>query len=79
LKSDNRWARTTDDGSSNFDNKALNALFTYSLGYHAFGVGYQKLSGDTGIAYFNGADPYLVNFIQIADFANMVEYSWQAR
>ncbi|MFH3781100.1 porin OpdQ, partial [Acinetobacter baumannii] len=56
LKSDIRWARSTDDGSSNVDNKALNAMFTYSLGYHAFGVGYQKMSGDTGFAYINGAD-----------------------
>ncbi|MDO2142992.1 OprD family outer membrane porin, partial [Escherichia coli] len=29
LKSDIRWARSTDDGSSNVDNKALNAMFTY--------------------------------------------------
>ncbi len=57
LKSDIRWARSTDDGSSNVDNKALNAMFTYSLGYHAFGVGYQKMSGDTGFATINGADP----------------------
>ncbi|WP_163115983.1 OprD family outer membrane porin, partial [Acinetobacter baumannii] len=61
LKSDIRWARSTDDVSSYVDNKALNAMFTYSLGYHAFGVGYQKMSGDTGFAYINGADPYLVN------------------
>ncbi len=54
-------------------------MFTYSLGYHAFGVGYQKMSGDTGFAYINGADPYLVNFIQIGDFANKDEKSWQAR
>ncbi|HEJ5464184.1 TPA: porin OpdQ [Pseudomonas aeruginosa] len=79
LKSDIRWARSTDDGSSNVDNKALNAMFTYSLGYHAFGVGYQKMSGDTGFAYINGADPYLVNSIQIGDFANKDEKSWQAR
>ncbi|NDM57723.1 OprD family outer membrane porin, partial [Klebsiella pneumoniae] len=46
---------------------------------HAFGVGYQKMSGDTGFAYINGADPYLVNFIQIGDFANKDEKSWQAR
>ncbi|MCH3026184.1 porin OpdQ, partial [Listeria monocytogenes] len=79
LKSDIRWARSTDAGSSNVDHKALNAMFTYSLGYHAFGVGYQKMSGDTGFAYINGADPYLVNFIQIGDFANKDEKSWQAR
>ena len=79
LKSDIRWAKSDDDGGSNVDNKALNAMFTYALGYHAFGVGYQKMSGDTGFAYINGTDPYLVNYIQIGDFANKDEKSWQAR
>ena len=37
------------------------------------------MSGDTGFAHINGADPYLVNFIQIGDFANKDEKSWQAR
>ncbi|WP_444438236.1 OprD family porin [Pseudomonas sp. A6] len=79
LKTDLRWAKSNDDGTSNVDNKALNAMFTYSLGYHAFGLGYQKMSGDTGFAYINGTDPYLVNFVQINDFANKDEKSWQAR
>ncbi|MCY1275853.1 Porin-like protein NicP [compost metagenome] len=79
LKSDIRWARSTDDGTSNVDNKAFNAMFTYSLGYHAFGLGYQDMSGDTGFAYINGTDPYLVNYIQIGDFSAKDEQSWQAR
>ncbi|MBU3055302.1 OprD family porin [Pseudomonas indica] len=79
LKSDLRYARSTDDGSSNVDNKALGGLFTYSLGYHAFGLGYQKMSGDTGFAYIQGTDAYLVNFVQIGDFANRDERSWQVR
>jgi hypothetical protein len=79
LKSDVRWARSNDDGTSNVDNKALNAMFTYALGFHAFGLGYQKMSGDTGFAYINGTDPFLVNYIQISDFANKDEKSWQAR
>ncbi|AYC33470.1 OprD family porin [Pseudomonas cavernae] len=79
LKSDIRWARSTDDGTSNVDNKALNAMFTYTLGFQSFGLGYQKMSGDTGFAYINGTDPYLVNYIQISDFANKDEKSWQAR
>ncbi|MFZ5956152.1 OprD family porin [Pseudomonas knackmussii] len=79
LKTDLRWAKSTDDGGSNVDNKAINAMVTYSLGYNAFGLGYQKMSGDTGFAYINGADPYLVNYVQINDFANKDEKSWQAR
>ncbi|SDN32834.1 OprD family porin [Pseudomonas jinjuensis] len=79
LKSDIRWARSNDEGDTNVDNKALNAMFTYSLGFHAFGLGYQKMSGDTGFAYLTGTDPFLVNYVQIGDFANKDEKSWQAR
>ncbi|MCU1732742.1 MULTISPECIES: OprD family porin [unclassified Pseudomonas] len=79
LKSDLRFARSLDDGGSNIDNKALGAMFTYGLKGHALGLGYQRMSGDTGFAYINGADAYLVNFVQIGDFANKDERSWQAR
>lgn len=79
LKTDLRWARSTDDGSSNVDNKMLGAMFTYSLGAHAFGLSYQKMSGDTGFANVQGTDPYLVNLLQINDFGNQDERSMQAR
>ncbi|PWU26379.1 outer membrane porin, OprD family [Pseudomonas sp. RW407] len=79
LKSDIRWARSSDDGGSNVDNRALNAMFTYRLDNHAFGLGYQRMSGDTGFAYLAGTDPYLVNYVQIGDFANKDERSWQLR
>ncbi len=81
LKTDLRYARSTDDGSnSNVDNKALGAMVTYSLSGHSFGLGYQKMSGDTGFAYVGGStDPFLVNYVQINDFANADERSWQAR
>lgn len=80
LKTDLRYARSKDDGSTNVDNKALGAMVTYSVSGHAFGLGYQKMSGDTGFAYVGGAtDPFLVNYVQINDFANADEKSWQAR
>lgn len=79
LKTDLRYARSTDDSRSNIDNKALGAMVTYGLDGHAFGLGYQKMSGDTGFAYINGTDPFLVNYVQIGDFANKDEQSWQAR
>ncbi|MFG3451658.1 OprD family porin [Stutzerimonas stutzeri] len=81
LKTDLRYARSTDDGSSKVDNKALGAMVTYSISGHSFGLGYQKMSGDTGFAYVgSGTDPYLVNYVMIgADFANPDEKSWQAR
>ncbi len=79
LKSDLRFARSSDEGGSNVDNQAFGALFTYAFGGHAVGLGYQRMSGDTGFAYVNGSDAYLVNFVQISDFANREERSWQAR
>ncbi|SFQ01117.1 OprD family porin [Pseudomonas borbori] len=79
FKTDLRYARSTDDGSSNIDNKAFGAMFTYALSGHKLGLGYQKMSGDTGYAYLNGTDPFLVNYVQIGDFASKDETSWQAR
>lgn len=79
LKSDLRFARSKDDGGSNVDNNAFGAMFTYSLGSHAFGLGYQAMRGNTGFAYINGTDPFLLNFVQISDFASKDERSWQAR
>jgi hypothetical protein len=80
LKTDLRYARSTDDGNrSNVDNNAFGAMVTYGLGGHAFGLGYQKMSGDTGFAYINNTDPFLVNYVQISDFANKDEKSYQAR
>jgi hypothetical protein len=43
------------------------------------GLGYQRMSGDTGFANINGTDGYLVNLVQINDFGNQDERSWQAR
>ncbi|MBI6566222.1 OprD family porin [Pseudomonas synxantha] len=79
LKSDIRLARSTADGGSNIDNTAFGAMFTYKLRAHAFALGYQRMSGDTGFANINGTDPYLVNLVQINDFGNEDERSWQAR
>ena len=79
FKSDLRYARSLDAGTSNVDNKAMGALFTYSLQGHSLGLGYQSMTGETGFAYINGTDPFLVNYVQIGDFANRDEKSWQAR
>ncbi|WP_172148381.1 MULTISPECIES: OprD family porin [Pseudomonas] len=79
LKTDLRYARSTDDGHSNIDNKAFGAMVTYALSGHSLGLGYQKMSGDTGAAYVNGTDPFLVNYVQIGNFAAKDETSWQAR
>lgn len=79
FKSDVRFARSTELNSSQVDNRALQALFTYTLGSQAFGVGYQQMSGDSGYAYISGTDAFLVNFVQVNDFGNVSERSWQVR
>lgn len=79
FKSDIRFARSTDDGGSNVDNDAFGALFTYRLGAQGFTAGYQHLSGDTGFAYIAGSDNALINLVQINDFGNQDERSWQLR
>ena len=79
LKSDIRFSRSTEVSSSGVDNNAFGAMFTYSLDSHAFGVGYQRMSGDSGFAYINGSDAFLINFVQINDFGNVSERSWQTR
>ncbi|MBC3490706.1 OprD family porin [Pseudomonas taiwanensis] len=82
LKSDLRYMLSDDKGASRggeIDSGALGAMFTYSLGGHAFGLGLQKMNGSTSMPYLDGTDPYLVNFVQIHDFAEPGERSWQAR
>ncbi|QOJ89564.1 MULTISPECIES: indolepyruvate ferredoxin oxidoreductase family protein [Pseudomonas] len=79
LKSDLRFAHSSGEGGSNVDNDTFGALFTYKLGGHGFSVGYQHLSGRTGFAYVNGADNVLPNQVQINDFGNQEEHSWQVR
>ncbi len=82
LSSDLRLTISDDSGASKagkIDNRALNGMVSYAISSHKFGLGYQDMSGDTGFAYIDGSDPFLVNFVQINDFANADERSWQAR
>ncbi|NQD94151.1 OprD family porin [Pseudomonas sp. CrR25] len=79
LSSDLRWASSRDAGGSNVDNRALGAMFAYRIGAQRFALGYQRMAGDTGFAYVSGADGYLVNLVQINDFGNADERSWQLR
>jgi hypothetical protein len=82
FSSDLRLSMSKDSGSAKagkVDNQALQAMFSYSLGGHKFGLGYQDMGGDTGFTYLDGSDPFLINFVQINDFANAGERSWQAR
>ncbi|MND23937.1 Porin-like protein NicP precursor [compost metagenome] len=82
LKTDLRFMDSDDSGRAlggTIDSRALSGMFTYSLGGHAFGLGLQKMNGDTSMPYLNGTDPYLTNYVQIHDFAEPGERSWQLR
>ena len=82
LSADLRVSISDDSGSAKagkVDNNAWNGLVSYAHSGHKVGLGNQHLTGDTGFAYLDGSDPFLVNFVQINDFANADERSWQAR
>ncbi|WP_223458302.1 MULTISPECIES: OprD family porin [unclassified Pseudomonas] len=79
---DLRFAISDDQGEARggkIDNKSLNGLVSYALSGHKLSAGYQHMSGDSAFPYVDGADPYLVNFVQINDFAGAEERSWQVR
>ncbi|WP_395502946.1 OprD family porin [Ectopseudomonas mendocina] len=82
FNSDIRLFLSDDEGNAQggaIDNRAFSAMGTYKLNGHSLGVGYQVMSGDTAFPYVGGADPYLVNFVQVGDFAEKDERSWQLR
>lgn len=82
IKADIRLAVSKDYGNAfggRIDNRAANGMVTYNLKGHSLGVGYQQMSGATAFPYIDGTDPYLVNFVQINDFAGAKEKSWQLR
>lgn len=79
LSTDFRYARSSDDGDTDVDNRALGLKLTYAISGHKFAAAFQKMSGDTGFAYINGTDPYLVNYVQINHFGNADEESYQLR
>ena len=82
LASDLRLSISDEQGAAHagkIDNTALNGLFSYALSGHKLSAGYQQMTGDNAFPYVEGSDPYLVNFVQINDFAEAQERSWQAR
>ncbi|MHA6196119.1 OprD family porin [Pseudomonas wadenswilerensis] len=82
LKADLRYMASGDDGRASggrIDSRAISGLFTYSLGGHALGLGLQKMNGSTSMPYLDGTDPYLANYVQLNDFAEPGERSWQLR
>jgi hypothetical protein len=80
LKFDLRYSKSTEEGNfRELDNRAANGMVSYTLGANVFSAAYQHMSGDDPFPYIANSDPYLVNFVQINDFANIQEKSWQVR
>lgn len=82
LGTDLRFAVSDDQGQArggNIDNKSLNGTLSYALSGHKVSASYQRMSGETAFPYVDGSDPFLVNFVQIGDFAEADETSWQMR
>ncbi|MFA5678296.1 MAG: OprD family porin [Pseudomonas sp.] len=74
-----RFADSSDAGRSNVDNRMTSLGLSYQTGMHRVSTSYQHMEGDTGFAYINGTDPFLAHLVQIQDFANRDERSWQVR
>lgn len=64
------------------DNRAWSALFSWSLGAHTLGAGYQRLTGDSHFIQpnqGNGSDVYLITDRQLNSFARAGERTWLAQ
>ncbi|MCL5041595.1 MAG: OprD family porin [Gammaproteobacteria bacterium] len=70
---------TSDRSNNNLDygNKATSLAVTLGAGYHAITGAYQRMSGNAGYEYFDGA-VYLANSVQVLDFNAKDERSWHA-
>ncbi|TLP73733.1 OprD family porin [Pseudomonas nitroreducens] len=82
VTADLRWFDSDDDGSARageIDNRALSLLLAYAQGGHILSAGWQRMTGDSSMPYLDGSNPYLANYVQVNDFANAQERSWQLR
>lgn len=61
------------------DNTTFSLMTTYATGVHKFGLGYQKVDGDTPFDYVNRGSIWLDNAMQLSDFNGPQEASWQLR
>jgi imipenem/basic amino acid-specific outer membrane pore len=69
---------TSDRSVGEFGNKATSLAFTLGAGYHGLTLAAQRMGGDAGFAYADGAI-FLANSVQYLDFNATDEKSYQAR
>ncbi|WP_095079065.1 OprD family porin [Pseudomonas sp. Irchel s3h17] len=82
LKGDLRVLSSADSGAAragSIDNRALSGMLGYAISGHTFSAGWQRMIGDNSMPYLDGSNPYLVNYVQVNDFAAAQERSWQLR
>ncbi|MDX9668968.1 MULTISPECIES: OprD family porin [unclassified Pseudomonas] len=82
LKADLRLIKSADSGAEragSIDNRALSGMLSYGISGHTFSAGWQRMNGDNSMPYLDGSNPYLVNYVQVNDFAAAQERSWQLR
>ncbi len=82
LSSEVRVAISDDQGSAragSIDNQAWQGRLGYAQSGHEFNLSLQQMHGDNAFPYVDGSNPFLVNFVQINDFAEANERSWQLR
>ena len=82
LKADLRVIKSADSGAEragSIDNRALSGMLSYGISVHTFSAGWQRMNGDNSMPYLDGSNPYLVNYVQVNDFAAAQERSWQLR
>ncbi|WP_085603853.1 MULTISPECIES: OprD family porin [unclassified Pseudomonas] len=82
LKADLRLLKSADSGdekAGSIDNRALSGMLSYGIRGHTFSAGWQRMNGDNSMPYLDGSNPYLVNYVQVNDFAAAQERSWQLR
>lgn len=75
--------KSTADGAQRagpVDNLNVNFNANYRYLAHNFSVGHMRLSGDTGMPYLAGTDPYLiVGGSLVSEYINPKERVWQAK
>ncbi|MGF6149239.1 OprD family porin [Pseudomonas fluorescens] len=82
MKADLRVLDSADSGAAragSIENRALSGMLGYTLDGHTLSAGWQRMIGDNSMPYLDGSNPYLVNYVQVNDFAAAQERSWQLR
>ncbi|AIS13575.1 porin [Pseudomonas chlororaphis subsp. aurantiaca] len=79
LTGDLRYFRSGDSGAAyggKIDNDMLSGQLSYVITGHTLNAGYQRLSGDAGLPYINGATVYSFSNVGIGKFIEEDEKTW---